>query len=411
MRRKISVNDLDVEMYVTELDRPWPQAPFEPPFEFQGFMVSNHEELDKVKELCEFVFIDTQFGKEAKNYLPDSYGLKDITQVFVSLSSETKDQPVSLETTLAQEIPVARKALQAINETYIKVVNDIRKGDAINEGSLHNAVQGLVKSIGRNPSALTWLTGQQGKDKFGYVNPTSITALALTVGRALRLPEESMQSLGMATMLQDTGMLTLPTEIVNKNGPLSLDEMELLKGHVEISVKLVSRGGGLSSTIIQTIQQHHERRDGSGYPRGLSGDDISMLAAISGIADSYQSAITDRPYRKKKTSFQALTELYSNRGNNFEKNVVEQFIQCIGIFPVGCFVELNTREVAVVVNRHPDHQLKPTIRIVFDAEGQRLGEPPTIDLADPKQGDGKTRLLTKVIDPEEQQLDVSGILA
>ena len=109
MRRKISVNDLELGMYVTDLDRPWTQAPFEPPFEFQGFKVDDTDEISKVRDLCEYVYIDPNFGKEAKNYLPDSYGLKDITQVFVSLSASTKDQIYREENTLAEEIPIARK--------------------------------------------------------------------------------------------------------------------------------------------------------------------------------------------------------------------------------------------------------------------------------------------------------------
>lgn len=411
MRRKISVNDLEVGMYVTDLDRPWTQAPFEPPFEFQGFKVNGIDEVAKVKDLCEYVYIDPKFGKEAKNYLPDSYGLKDITQVFVSLSSSTKDQIYRDENTLAEEIPVARKALKAANEAYIETVNDIRKGNTVNEAALKDAVDGLVNSIGRNPSALTWLTAQQGKSSFGYVSPISVTALALTVGRALRLPEESMEALAIATLFQDIGMMLMPAEIVNKKGPLTTEEMNVMKGHVEASVKLLERGGNFPSDVITAVRQHHERKDGSGYPRGLSGDDITRLSAIAGVADSYVSATADRPHRKGKTSFQVLTEFYGDRGNNFDRTVVEQFIQCIGIFPVGSFVELNTREVAVVINRNPEQQLKPTVRIVIDANGERIKDELIIDLADPGEGDGTTRLVTKVIDPEEQDLDVSGVLA
>lgn len=396
-------------MYVTDLDRPWTQAPFESPFEFQGFRVSNNEELDKVKKLCEYVYIDPNFGKEATNYLPDTYGLKDITQVFVSLSSTTKEQVYRTETTLADEIPIARKALQAANEVYIQAVNDIRKQGIISEGELQDAVKALVNSIGRNPSALTWLTAQQDKGT-GYVSPISVTALALTVGRAMRLPQDSMECLAIATLFQDVGMLTMPGDILNKKEPLTTAERDVLKGHVDASVKLLERSGSFPSMVIETVRQHHERMDGSGYPRGLTGDDISTLAAIAGVSDVYQAATADRAYRKGKTSFQALMELYGDSGNNFDKSVVEQFIQCIGIFPVGSFVELNTREIALVINRDIEHQLKPTIKIVFNADGDRLEEAPIIDLANPVRSDGSIRLVTKVIDPEEKNLDVSGIL-
>ena len=138
---------------------------------------------------------------------------------------------------------------------------------------------------------------------------------------------------------------------------------------------------------------------------------VRRAAARALRDDRYVSATADRAHRKGKTSFQVLTELYADRGNNFDNTVVEQFIQCVGIFPVGSFVELNTREVAVVINRHPEQQLKPTVKIVIDANGERIKDDRIIDLANQGEGDGTTRLVTKVIDPAEQNLDVSGILA
>ena len=412
MRRKISVKNLTIDMYITDLDRPWAQAPFEPPFEFQGFKVADHDELEKVNKLCKYVYIDPNFGKEADNYLPDTYGLKDITQVFVSLSSSSAPAVYKGETSLVEEIPVARKILSKANDIYIQIIGDIKQGRQIDEGELQNVITALVECVARNSAALVWLVGQQKKSSLAYVSPISITALALTLGRSMRLSRELMETLGTATLLQDIGMLAMPGEIINKKGPLSANETEMLKGHVDASLKMLAQAGKFPPEVTQVVQKHHERRDGSGYPRAISGDDIGTLSTISGIVDSYQSGTSERPYRKAKTSFQVLMELYGDRGNTFESMVVEHFIQCIGIFPIGCFIELNTREVGVVVNRHPTQQLKPTIQIVIDPGGERIKEPETVDLANQSTGEGQpTRLITKVIDPEEKKLDVSGILA
>jgi HD-GYP domain-containing protein (c-di-GMP phosphodiesterase class II) len=412
MRRKISVKDLTVDMYITDLDRPWVQAPFEPPFEFQGFKVSDQEELEKVNKLCEYVYIDPKFGKEADSYLPDTYGLKDITQVFVSLSSSSAPAVYKGETPLVEEVPMARKVLSKANDMYVQIVGNIRQGRQINEGELQNVITELVESVARNPAALAWLVGQQEKSSLAYVSPISITALALTLGRSMRLSRELMEVLGAATMLQDVGMLAMPSEIINKKGPLTAAETEVLKGHVDASLKMLAQAGNFPPEVTQVVQKHHERRDGSGYPRAISGDDIGTLSTISGIVDSYQSGTSERPYRKAKTSFQVLMELYGERGHTFESTVVEHFIQCIGIFPIGSFVELNTREVGVVINRHPTQQLKPTIQIVIDPAGERIKEPETVDLAKQRNEEGQpARLITKVIDPEEKKLDVSGILA
>ena len=411
MRRKISVKDLEVDMYITDLDRPWVQAPFEPPFEYQGFKVANEDELEKVNKLCQYVYIDPEFGKEARNYLADSYGLKDITQVFVSLSSSSAPAVYKGEVPLVQEIPMARKVLDRANDMYLRVVSDIKQGKKIDEPELHSVINALVNSVNRNPGALTWLIGQQKKNPLAYVSPISITALALTLGRSMRLPREHMEALGTATLLQDIGMLAIPGEIINKKEPLTADETKVLKGHVDASLKMLKQTGNFSTEVTQVVHKHHERRDGSGYPQGISGDEVGTLSSISGIVDSYQSGTSERPYRKAKTSFQILMELYGDRDNTFESGVVEHFIQCIGIFPIGSFVELNTREIGVVVNRHSTQQLKPTVQIVINPAGERIKKPETVDLANQRSEQGQpTRLVTKVVDPAEKKLDVSGIL-
>ena len=171
-------------------------------------------------------------------------------------------------------------------------------------------------------------------------------------------------------------------------------------------MELVEKSKLFPLQVIQIIHCHHERYDGSGYPQKLSENDIPLLATIAGLVDCYQAGTSARPYRKAKTSFAMLMELYGERDRGFPGAVIEQFIQCIGIFPIGSFVQLNTREVGVVVQRNQIQQLKPRVMILISPKGKRIPKPETIDLSAQYLEEGQTpRGIVQVVDPAKYKLD------
>ncbi|MDJ0956109.1 MAG: DUF3391 domain-containing protein [Arenicellales bacterium] len=407
MKRKVASRDLEVGMYIAELDRPWLQAPFAPPFEFQGFTIQKEEEVERIQKICRYVRIDPNRGKEAKRYLADGVQLKDITEVFVSLPATSLPKEVYKEkTSFEQEVPTAKQILADTGQVYTKIINDLEKEREIDAEEVKNAVSGLVESVLRNPEAVSWLVGLKQRDTATYVHAISVAVLALTVGRFLGLSIEHLEALGTATLLQDIGKMSLPDNLLHKLDRLDLAEREALKEHVTASVQMLEKAKGFSHQVIQTVRMHHERFDGSGYPQGLFGDDIPLLATISGIVDCYQAGISPRPYRKPKTSFEVLMELYGERDGAFPGGIVEQFIQCIGVFPIGSFVLLNTKEVGIVVRRNQVQQLKPKVMILIDPDGQRLSEPETVDLSaqylEPEQS---PRLIANIVDSKDYDLD------
>ena len=394
-------------MYVTELDRPWLQTPFAPPFEFQGFTIQQEDEVEQIQKVCRYVRIDPERGKGAKRYLADGVQLKDITEIFVSLPATSLPEEVYKEkSSFEQEIPTANQILEDTGQVYTKIIGNLKKEREIDVDDVKNAVSGLVESVLRNPEALSWLVGLKRRDTATYVHAISVSVLALTLGRFLGLSRDHLHILGTATLLQDIGKMALPDDLLHKLDRLNLAEREVLKEHVAASVQMLEKANGFSHQVIQTVSMHHERFDGSGYPQGLSGDDIPLLATISGIVDCYQAGISPRPYRKPKTSFEVLMELYGERDGAFPGGVIEQFIQCIGVFPIGSFVQLNTNEVGIVVRRNQVQQLKPKLMILIDSKGKRLSEPETVDLSaqylDPEQS---SRLICNIVDPKTYDLD------
>jgi HD-GYP domain-containing protein (c-di-GMP phosphodiesterase class II) len=204
------------------------------------------------------------------------------------------------------------------------------------------------------------------------------------------------------------GKIKVPIGLLEKKGPLAQCEREEVQKHVHYSVLMLKSMEDINKDIIEIVWSHHERYDATGYPRRLSMSQISTSAFISGLADSYEAMMSARPYRETKTSFQALMELYQQRDQAFPGGLIEQFIQCVGIFPVGSFVALNTKEVGVVVQRNRVQQLKPRVMILIDKNGNRLAQPFTVDLSAQHLLPSKTpRVIKKIANPNEYGLNTS----
>jgi putative nucleotidyltransferase with HDIG domain len=393
---------------VVELDRPWREAPFEMPFHLQGFRLRTVDELEQVKGLCTYVYIDPSLGKDAARYLPDD--LRDAgfgPDQLPPISPANRLDPAYPEVnTVDEEMVAARAVLSDTRQTFTKIISDVQAGREMDTAPLRLVVGSLVESVIRNPDALGWLTRLKEKDRYTYSHSIAVCVLALTFGRHLGLPRDDMERLGLATLLQDIGKLEVPAALLDKPGNLTDAELTVARRHVAYSVELLKQHPHFPKRALKIIASHHERYDGSGYPRGIKGDQISFLATIAGIVDVYDAMVSDRPQRARMTSFEALSRIYEMRYREFPGAIVEHFIHCVGIFPIGTFVRLNTGDVGVVVARNRVHQLKPRVMVVHDAERGRMGDPPTVDLAEMESGDdARPWRVSAVVDPREYGID------
>ncbi len=407
MKRKVSTRYLRLGMYIVELDCPWESAPFEPPFDLQGFTIQKMEELKKVQGLCRHVYIDPELGVGSTRYISEAYTERDVERVLEQTSDSIPLQDFYPELTpVEEEIDRAQEILNDTHALYDRVTKDIQAGNVVDSRSAQNVVSALVESVLRNPAATAWLVQLKYRDEQSYSHAISVCVLALTLGRFLGLPRNEMNHLGMATLLQDVGKLKLPMKLLNKRHPLTDKERELVKSHVDISVLILKSMEDMTKEIVEIVATHHERFDGSGYPRAYTKTQIGTLAFIAGLADSFEAMVSERPYRGAKTPFQALMELYEERDSAFPGGLIEQFIQCVGIFPVGSFVQLNTNEVGVVVHRNQVQQLKPRVMVLTDDQGNQVPQPYTIDLSAQYLLPSKTpRMISRIVDPKEYDLD------
>jgi HD-GYP domain-containing protein (c-di-GMP phosphodiesterase class II) len=210
-------------------------------------------------------------------------------------------------------------------------------------------------------------------------------------------------------MLIDVGNLRLPREILGKPGPLSAEEMEKVREHPALGMEMLLQSGEPPPhAAIEAVYTHHERMDGSGYPRGLSGNDIPLYGRMVAIVDVYDAATSDRTYRHGHPPSDALRDLYNCRKGQFDERLVEQFIQCLGIYPVGSVLRCSTGELGIVIAQNPQRRLRPKLLLVRDPEGRPFPTPKILDLS--KFGEEQTIGVAGIVDASHYGIDVAEYL-
>lgn len=283
-------------------------------------------------------------------------------------------------------VPVERE-MQHARQTHARslemledIARDVRKDKVLDVAKVNDAVEDMVESIVRNPNAMIWLTRLKRRDNYAYGHAIDVSIYLITFGRHLGFPKEQLNHLGISGLLQDVGKIKLPDGLLQKTGMLSPKEFDQLRAHVAYSLEILNESQDLPVDVFDTVATHHERYDGSGYPRGLKGEEIGMFGAMAGIVDCFQALISERPYASPVSAHQAMQDLYSWRDKYFGGALIEQFIQCVGIFPVGSLVELNTGDVAVVLSQNKVRKMKPRLLLILDPDKKRYPRPSLLDL-------------------------------
>ena len=283
-------------------------------------------------------------------------------------------------TPVEQELVVAKEVYSAVQLSIEASLESVRITGELDPKPLTSAVGSMTRSIERNPDAMMLLfqIKQKGGEEFNRAVNTSIHMA--TFGRFLQFPSERLELLGLAGLLLDIGKTKLPDAIVQKQDVLTKEEYDLTKSHVLLSIELIRAAAGLPKDVEEIVLQHHERQDGSGYPQGLRGRQITIDGAIAGLVNSYSALTSKRTYTEQDSPSNALSKLYKLRGKLFHEALVEQFIQCIGIYPVGSTVELNTGEVGIVIAQNLVRRLQPRVMVVLDASWKPIRPQVVLDL-------------------------------
>lgn len=383
---EIPAASLTKGLYVCGLDRPWEGTPFL----FQGFVIESDTELQMLQQLCKCVFVEasaadaeqlrmayhkpaTVVVEEVERHDPISVLSRNPAALIVRGQSK---EPVAIESELTVAKGVFAEAKHAIGTVF----DHLRRGGSLDVSQLQSVVGSMVDSIFRNRDALSWLASMKNKDDYVYSHSLACSVWSLAFGRHLGLDKESLTLVGTGAMLLDIGKTQLPDELLRKPGSPTDDEWGLIRAHADRSVELLQATAPVDPRIVQMVATHHERIDGSGYPDGLKGDAIPFLGRIGAIVDCYDAMISHRSYAAAKSTYDAVRELKQLARAGLPRDLVDLFIQAIGVFPTGSMVELNTGEVGIVIGQNRYRRLRPEIMLVLDAGKQVRSEFVKLDL-------------------------------
>ena len=400
---KIKVDDLQVGMYVAELDRPW----LETSFLFQGFVLGSEKDIKVLRDCCEFVYVDMERSSNRinKKLAPRSVAHRGGLRKSSREISPQRPHVVSFE----DEMGEARKLHKQARFHVESMFDDARMGRTVDTGGAKKMVNALVGSIIRNPDALTWMTQLKNKDNYTALHSLNVCVLTLTFGRHLGMEEAALQEIGLGGFMHDIGKLRVPLDVINKPGKLSMGEFELMKKHPQYGRDLLSRSGGVPSSTIEIAFSHHERAAGQGYPRGIKQEQISQFSRIVAIVDIYDALSSDRVYHKGITVQETMKRLYEWRAKSLDATLVEQFIQALGVYPVGSTVELNSGELALVLCAEADSRLQPRVMTITNADKRQTLPHRLVDLAREESRVGGGLAIRRVVDPWAFGIDINVI--
>ncbi|MBE7415201.1 MAG: HD-GYP domain-containing protein [Deltaproteobacteria bacterium] len=266
----------------------------------------------------------------------------------------------------------------------MEFMTDIRAGRSVDAEAFGLTVVGMIDSIFRNPEALTCLAWLRDNDDCTFQHSLNTCILSIAVGRGLGFSREKLLDLGMAAVLHDVGKLLLPEGLLKKPGRFTEAEFAEMQRHSRLGADLLTRTEGIKQSAVVAALQHHERVDGKGYPEGLSGTRIHEFGRIVCIADSYNAMTSGRPYRKSFGPHEALQLMTFEKNSVYDAGLLQSLIRCIGIYPVGSAVELNSGEVAIVRSINRNNLLKPDVLVVLNKNGQSLAPPVEAALSERK---------------------------
>ena len=309
-------------------------------------------------------------------------------------------------TPLEEELPRAAQSFERVQAALSSVLEDLKEQRVPQAERVQDAAEQIVASVNRNPDAMLWLITLKKTDRPAYDHALNVSVHMSILGLHLALPQYQVQMLAMAGLLLDVGRMRLPDAILTKTGELTADEMALVRRHVGWSVEIVNDILDLPPDVVDVVARHHERWNGSGYPQGMSGEIVGLPGEIAGICDSYCAMLSSRPHAAPRAPQDVLQELGTQRGITFSEGLVDQLVQCVGAFPVGALVELNTGEIGIVIEQNRVRRLKPRLMLLLAPDKSRYDHPAMLSLInDPIAYDDVPYRITKTLPNGSYGLD------
>lgn len=408
---KVPVSQLRLGMYVTELDRPW----LDSPFPFQGFTVESKDQLVTLQKTCEFVFIDEDWERTLTAPATESgvtTGLRRNPAVGGETVSRTDLTGLGWRGrgSFRRDMRRAINTRSRLHQHVQRLLSDVRFGSSADTREVRLLTLDLVDASVANPAAALWLTNLETKHEYTAAHCLNVCILAIVFGTHLGLSKDSTAELALGALLHDIGKMRTPISILDKPDLLSADEFDVMKKHPVDGFNILRKHKDVSEKCLEIVQLHHERISGHGYPFGLKGEEIPVHVRVVAIADVYDDITSNRVYHEGIPAHTGLNMMFHWAPRDFGEDLVQEFIRCIGIYPIGSLVELNQGVLGIVMSTNPASRLRPIVMLVRDQDGKPYERRPLVNLARAAEPDGKPKWsIKRVVDPKEHGIDLGRI--
>jgi HD-GYP domain-containing protein (c-di-GMP phosphodiesterase class II) len=342
-------------MYVAELDRPWLQTPFHA----HGFLLGNAGQIEALRRICSYVYVDPVLSEHSENGLFSTGLTARVTALKSGAQASTLDR--------------SRQALHDTSHALDAVVREARRSAQISLGASRRALQGLVSSILADGDALPWLVATELHVGFLYRRALGTAVLMTIAGQRIGFERALLDELALAGLLLDIGKVSVPITILAKPARLTSPERHFITRHVRRGLYMVRAAEAISAPLEEALLGHHERLDGSGYPRGIRGTHLPLGARLAGIVDTYDALLQNKSYSPALAAHDAVRLVNAMRNRQFDSALVRSFILALGVWPTGSWVQLADGRFGIVRKQTPDEPGRPSIALVCDGSGSALG--------------------------------------
>ncbi|MBU3738727.1 MAG: HD-GYP domain-containing protein [Rhodoferax sp.] len=384
MLKRISVRQLTVGMHLKEFCGSW----MEHPFWRTGFVIKNPKDIEAIlASSIQEVWIDTDKGLDVEASVKAVPKVEVEAEVDKTLSQVGQyrpvPQPVSREAEMERAARICREGKQAV----VSMFAEVRLGNAVDSAAAKELVQDISDSVTRNPGALISLARLKTADDYTYMHSLAVCAMMVALSKQLGLDEARTRSAGLAGLLHDLGKAFVPIKILNKPGTLTPQEFGVMKGHPVEGHRALQRSGNVDPVALDVCLHHHEKVDGSGYPKGLKGDDISLFAKMGAVCDVYDAITSNRPYKTGWDPAESLRKMAEWSKGHFDPAVFQAFVKSMGIYPVGSLVMMASGRIGVVTEQGTKSLTTPKVKLFFSTKSNLRIPPVVIDLSRPDVSD------------------------
>lgn len=334
------------------------------------------------------LYLRTEAGKEyvvANFQITDINDIENISGVAENFSLLFEKFPEMKTVSDGERVLVSKQTQVMAFQAMSKMVNAVKDGHGIDPKGAREVSTLMVEEIMKAPDALMNLIDIKSFDDYTFTHNVNVATLSVIIGQSLGLAGPDLLDLGLGALLHDVGKLKVSLSIMNKDGKLTDTEFAEMKRHPTYGYEILCRSNDLPERSRMVALQHHERFQGKGYPKGISGENISLFARICAIADVYDALTTDRPYRVAMAPHEAMKIVMGGIDTQFDPKVLTTFIHKMSLYPSGSLILLNDGSIGLVLRANPKTVLRPLIKLLKNAKGERVKARTEIDLMQTKE--------------------------